>query len=163
LLAAIQNENPHIARRLRGASQMWERPLAVSSIPYGHLAGQPDGEYAGLGLWQVGDQAACIPSFTGDGMSIALHSGALAAQMAIAGASVDRYHQVLQAHLSRSMGLATFFSRTIVSGAGRMLAPVALSLFPHAMNWIAASTRIPDRALDHTRSLAQPAQRSVFP
>jgi hypothetical protein len=96
-------------------------------------------------------------------MSIALHSGALAAQMAIAGASVDRYHQVLQAHLSRSMGLATFFSRTIVSGAGRMLAPVALSLFPHAMNWIAASTRIPDRALDHTRSLAQPAQRSVFP
>jgi hypothetical protein len=40
LLAAIQNENPHIAKRLRGASPLWERPLAVSSIPYGYLAGR---------------------------------------------------------------------------------------------------------------------------
>jgi len=163
LLAAIEKENPHIAQRLCGASPLWERPLAVSSIPYGHLAGTRDGRHEALGLWHVGDQAACIPSFTGDGMSIALHSGALAAQMAIAGQSAFQYHHVLRAHLIRGMGLATFFSRVMVSGAGRMLAPVALSLFPHAMNWIAASTRIPDRALHQARSQPQPAHRSVFP
>ncbi len=32
-------------------------------------------------MWALGDQAAVIPSFTGDGMSIALHSGCLAAAM----------------------------------------------------------------------------------
>lgn len=153
LLAAIQNENPHIAERLSDASALWDRPLAVSSIPYGYLAGRPDG------LWCVGDQSACIPSFTGDGMSIALHSGALAAQMALAGESAELYHQRLSAQLNRAMGLATFLSRTIVSSAGRMLAPVGLSIFPHAMNWIAASTRIPDRALKQTLGRTQPQRR----
>jgi len=35
----------------------------------------------------------------------------------------------------------------MVTGGGRRLAPVALSLFPDAMRWIASSTRIPDNAL----------------
>jgi flavin-dependent dehydrogenase len=141
LLAAIQSENPLIAGRLRGATALWERPLAVSAIPYGHLAGRP------FGLWCVGDQAAVIPSFTGDGMSIALHSGALAAQMFVAGQSADQYHQVLCAQLKRGVGLATWLSRAMVSGAGRMVAPLGLSLFPGAMSWIARLTRIPQGAL----------------
>jgi hypothetical protein len=98
-------------------------------------------------LWCVGDQAAVIPSFTGDGMSIALHSGALAAQMFVAGQSADQYHQVLCAQLKRGVGLATWLSRAMVSGAGRMVAPLGLSLFPGAMSWIARLTRIPQGAL----------------
>jgi menaquinone-9 beta-reductase len=138
LLAAIQNKIPHIAQRLKGATALWERPLAVSSIPYGHLAGLPSG------LWCIGDQAAVIPSFTGDGMSIALHSANLAVQMYLACASPDRYHQTLQTHLRRNMWLATALSRTMVTGFGQVLAPAGLSLFPSAMNWIARSTRIPE-------------------
>jgi len=141
LLAAIQNEIPHIAQRLQGATALWERPLAVSSIPYGHLAGLPSG------LWCVGDQAAVIPSFTGDGMAIALHSANLAVQMYLTGASADRYQKTLHAHLGRSMRLATVLSRAMVTGAGRALAPIGLSIFPGAMNWIARSTRIPEKAL----------------
>lgn len=141
LLAAIQQTNPHIAGRLAGASPLWERPLAVSSIPYGYLAGRP------FGLWCVGDQAAVIPSFTGDGMSIALHSGALAAQMFLAGQTAEQYHRALCSHLSRSMRLATALSRAMVTGAGRAFAPIGLSLFPGAMQWIARSTRIPEKGL----------------
>jgi flavin-dependent dehydrogenase len=141
LLAAIQNEIPHIAQRLQGATALWERPLAVSSIPYGHLAELPSC------LWRVGDQAAVIPSFTGDGMSIALHSANLAVQMYLTGASADRYHKALYAHLSRSMRLATALSRAMVTGAGRTLAPIGLSIFPGALKWIARSTRIPEKAL----------------
>jgi flavin-dependent dehydrogenase len=141
LLAAIQNEIPHIAQRLIGATALWERPLAVSSIPYGHLATHLSG------LWCVGDQAAVIPSFTGDGMSIALHSANLAVQMYLAGASADHYYKTLHAHLNHSMGLATALSRAMVTGAGRALAPIGLSIFPGAMNWIARSTRIPEKAL----------------
>jgi flavin-dependent dehydrogenase len=157
LLAAIQDENPHIAQRLSGASPLWERPLAVSSIPYGYLAGRS------AGLWCVGDQAAVIPSFTGDGMSIALHSAALAAQTCLAGESADRYRQLMHAHLIRGMGLATALSRAMVSRTGREFAPIALSLFPNAMNWIAKSTRIPKKALSHTRAFIRERSVSALP
>jgi flavin-dependent dehydrogenase len=145
LLAGIQKENTHVAERLSGATALWERPLAVSSIPYGYISA------GGSGLWCVGDQAAVIPSFTGDGMSIALHSGALAAQMFLAGEDADGYQRRLDAHLRRSMRLATGLSRAMVSGAGRFVAPIGLSVFPGAMSWIARATRIPQRALEATR------------
>jgi flavin-dependent dehydrogenase len=99
------------------------------------------------GLWCVGDQAAVIPSFTGDGVSIALHSAALAAQMFLDGESVSEYNHALRAQLSRGMSLATWLSRAMVTEAGRRLSVPALSLAPQAMRWIAASTRIPSRAL----------------
>jgi len=152
LLAAIQNENPHIAERLSSATPLWERPLAVSPIPYGYLAGQPNG------LWCVGDQAAVIPSFTGDGMSIALHSATLAAQMYLAGESADHYQQKLRANLGRGMRLATFLSRAMVTGIGRATAPIGLAAFPGALRWIAHSTRIPERDLYKSTELA-PAAR----
>ena len=141
LLASVLRENRPIQQRLHGAVPLWHRPLAIASIPYGYLAAQP------CGLWRIGDQAAVIPSFTGDGMSIALHSAALATAMYLAGESPDQYHRKLHAQLSPAMSLATGLSRAVVTRAGRSLAPIALSLFPHAMRWIAASTRIPSEAL----------------
>jgi flavin-dependent dehydrogenase len=141
LFAGLLCENPHMLRRMQGAEAMWERPLAISSIPYGYLAQQPGG------VWRVGDQAAVIPSFTGDGMSIALHSGALAAEMYLAGNSAEAYHSRLHTQLERGMSLATILSRAMVTRAGRSFAPLILALFPNAMRWIAASTRIPEPAL----------------
>ena len=141
LLASILDDNRHLKQRLQGAKTLWDRPLAISSIPYGHLAGQPSG------LWCVGDQAAVIPSFTGDGMSIALHSAALAAEMYLAGDSAEQYNHRLHAQLSRGMDVATCLSRSMVSNAGRTMAILGLSVFPNAMRWIAASTRIPKQAM----------------
>jgi len=80
-------------------------------------------------------------------MSIALHSAALAAEMYLAGESASQYSGRLHAQLSRAMSLATWLSRAMVTGAGRSLALFGLSLFPNAMRWIAASTRIPKQAL----------------
>ena len=141
LLASIQDENPHLAQRLQGAAHLWERPLAVSSIPYGYLAGRP------LGLWSVGDQAAVIPSFTGDGMSIALHSAALAARMYLAHESAESYYRELHMQLRRGMTLATTLSRAIVTDAGRAMAPLGFALIPQAIGWIASWTRIPKQAM----------------
>jgi flavin-dependent dehydrogenase len=42
--------------------------LAIASIPYGYVQNRS------IGLWCIGDQAAVIPSFSGDGIAIALHS-----------------------------------------------------------------------------------------
>jgi len=146
LLASVLDGNRHVQYCLQGAKALWDRPLALSSIPYGYLAGRP------FGLWCVGDQAAVIPSFTGDGMSIALQSAVLATEMYLAGESAGQYYRRLHAQLRRGMSLATLLSRIMVTRAGRNLAPFGLSLFPGAMRWIAASTRVPEQArLAHPR------------
>src|SRR4051812_9419725 len=95
LLGSLREENGMIAERLSGAQPDWERPLAISAIPYGHLCEREDG------VWAIGDQAAVIPSFTGDGMAIALHSGSLAAEMHLNGESPERYRETLSGHLRR--------------------------------------------------------------
>jgi flavin-dependent dehydrogenase len=145
LLKTLLGENRHIRQRLAGKRPLWDRPLAISSIPYGYLSEQISG------LWRLGDQAAVIPSFTGDGMAIALHSGALAAGMYVAGKSPDQYHEILFAQLKRGMSLATMLSRLMVSSAGRCVVPPALSVLPQAVGWIARSTRIPETAVLQTR------------
>ena len=143
LLTALLAENRRIRQSLDRAQPLWDRPLAVSSIPYGHLGsniGSPT-------LWPLGDQIAVIPSFTGDGMSIALHSAALAASMHLAGAASPDYQRSLTGQLGRSMKLSTALSRACVHPIPRAAAPLALSLFPQAMAWIAAATRIPTASL----------------
>jgi menaquinone-9 beta-reductase len=141
LLAEILRGNRHLHKLLSGASQLWPRPLAISPIPYGYLTAQPHG------LWRLGDQAAVIPSFTGDGISIALHSAALAAQMFLAGSSAADYSHTLRAQLTRSMTLAAWLSRSAVTAVGRAVALPALTLAPNAMRWIAMSTRIPQYSI----------------
>ncbi len=141
LVASIVNSNAHLRHIMDGAKALWERPLAISSIPYGYLAGRPSG------IWGIGDQAAVIPSFTGDGMSIALHSASMAAEMYLSGNTADDYNRRMHTQLKGGMSLATLLSRAMVTGTGRRLAPILLTLFPHAIRWIATSTRIPESAL----------------
>ena len=141
VLAAIREENPYLRQRLQGAEALYPQPLAISPIPYGYMAAQA------CGLWRVGDQASVIPSFTGDGMSIALHTAALATRMYLEGACTDEYIHIMHAQLRRPMRVATGISRAMVSGPGRSTAPAILTLFPRAMRWIAAATRIPDHAM----------------
>ena len=156
LFGSILGEVPHLARRLVGAAALWERPLAVSPIPYGYLAGRP-------GLWCVGDQAAVIPSFTGDGMSIALHSASLAARMFMAGQTPEQYHKTLRNHLGRNMRLSTFLSKLMVGGVGRALAPSALSLMPASLRWIADATRIPAQGLiDSANEIVAATESALF-
>ena len=141
VLESIQNELPALQTRLAGATPLWPKPLAISPIPYGHLGGVADG------LWRVGDQAAVIPSFTGDGMSIALHTGVMAARMYLDGETPERYLRSVTAQLRTGMRFASALSRAMVSPFAQSMAPVVLSMIPGAMARIARSTRIPDAAI----------------
>jgi flavin-dependent dehydrogenase len=141
LLKAIIDEVPGIRARLQDAIPCWTKALAISPIPYGHLGGTADG------IWRIGDQAAVIPSFTGDGISIAMHSAALAAGMYLEGRRADEHLLRLKQQLQTRMRFASNLSRMMVTPGGRVVAPVAMSIFPGAMRWIAVSTRIPERAL----------------
>lgn len=73
----IVAETPRLAQLLAGAEPLWSKPLAVSALPYGFVAApEPD---AGR-RFRLGDQAAMIHSFTGDGMALALTSARWAAE-----------------------------------------------------------------------------------
>lgn len=143
VFAALLGENRHLRRRLDGAASLQPRALAISPIPYGYFSTRLDG------VWRTGDQAAVIPSFTGDGISIALHSASLAAEMCLAGRSSDEYMQTLRRQLRQRMRLATWLSRAMVTTPGRCAAPVVLTVVPWIMRSIAAATRIPEAALLH--------------
>jgi flavin-dependent dehydrogenase len=141
VLKAILSETQALGHRLADAEALWERPLAISPVPYGHL------NESNNGLWRIGDQFAVIPSFTGDGMAIALHSGALASKMILRGEPADAFNARLGRQLRPGMNIALLLSRAMVSAAGRALAVPAMAARPRAMQWIAERTRVPQSAM----------------
>lgn len=135
LLEHMREASQPLAKRLEGATPLLAKPLAISSIPYGLLPGKMQD-----GLWRLGDQAAVIPSFSGDGMSIALHSGLLAAEMFEHGAGAAEFANVMRTQLRSSVRLATWISCCLVR------APVvakAVRLWPGLLGVVAARTRVP--------------------
>jgi flavin-dependent dehydrogenase len=139
LLEAMQSASAPLARRLDGAEAMLERPLALSAIPYGMLRA-----HAKDGLWRLGDQAAVIPSFSGDGMSIALHSAHLAAATYLGGGTAEDFQRQLRRELRPAVTVATALSRMMI--AHPMLAH-GVRVWPQLLHHIASRTRVPARAL----------------
>jgi flavin-dependent dehydrogenase len=131
---------PSLARRLQDATPLFARPLATASIPYGMVRRE-----ARDGVWRLGDQAAVIPSFSGDGMSIALHSASLAARCYGEGQSADTYQRQLARQVGGQVWLATAVSRLLASATGRGLASLALA--PEMVKLLALKTRVQERAL----------------
>ena len=129
---------PHLARRLDGAQACWPKPLAIYRIPYGYLhAGEEQGS-----VYRVGDQAAVIPSFTGDGMAMALHSARLASDAVLAGHPPAVYHQEIRTAFRRPLQVAGVVA---AMGATTWLQPLmtaACRLAPRLLTGLAAQTRI---------------------
>ena len=135
----LLRHSPHLVRRFTEAMPCGTAPLTVSRVPYGHVQRETQD-----GLWRVGDQAAVIPSFCGDGMSIALHSGALAAARYLQGGSARVYQRMLHDQLARRIWLATCLSKVLVE---RPQAAQVVRLLPALLPGIALMTRIPEDAL----------------
>ncbi|MGB7189489.1 MAG: FAD-dependent monooxygenase [Acidobacteriaceae bacterium] len=139
LLDHIQSSSPCLADSLQGATALLEKPLALSSIPYGHLRSA-----APEGLWRLGDQAAVIPSFSGDGISIALHSAFLAASYFLDGRGANDFQPHLAAQLRRPLQAATLISRLMI---GVPSLARGARLWPGMLGSITQRTRIPKAAL----------------
>lgn len=141
LLKFLCERSPHTARRLRAAEPCWAKPLAVSFIPYGFVRRRS------TRLWYLGDQAAVIPSFCGDGISIALHSAALAAASYLSGERADTYQKQLARDVSVQVRLASLLSHALVRGAPQRLLLMAARQWPRLVPALARRTRIPNAAL----------------
>jgi flavin-dependent dehydrogenase len=144
LLADLRRASPHLDARLDGAVPQFERPLTISRVPYGFLHAPSAADPPGL--WRLGDQAAVIPSFTGDGMAIALHSAALAARLFLGGQGAQDYHRRLRTEIAGPVRRATALYRLGRWGPGQAGIMAAAGWFPAGLRLAAALTRVPETA-----------------
>jgi flavin-dependent dehydrogenase len=140
-VAAMLRRHSHLRTRLQGAETLLARPLAISPIPYGFVRR----EAIAPGVWSGGDQAAVIPSFTGDGVALALHSGRLAARMMLEGEGAEAFQREFCEQVRRQVARATVLSRALIEQPQRALVELAARLLPGALTMVAAGTRLQPR------------------
>jgi flavin-dependent dehydrogenase len=143
LFGALLTENG--LKMLGDAEPLLPKPLSIAGVPYGYLAPAADP------FWRLGDQAAVIPSFCGDGMAIALHSGRLAGAMVRAGADAGAYQRRLARDVGRQVRLATATQRLVGTPAGRFVLLAGLQAVPALMGVLARWTRVSQPVLSQIR------------
>ena len=136
-LGHLRGRIPALDERLRRATPLWAQPVSIAGVPYGYLC-RP-GECAD-NLFRVGDQFAVIPSFTGEGIAIALRTARLAAEAVLAGMPARRFAAIARRHVRRPMLVAA-----LLAAATRHETTAALALRAGrlAMPTLARSTRLP--------------------
>ena len=136
-LARIKEECPHLAMRLEGAEPLLRNPIAISHIPYGYIRKTTD-----EGLYCIGDQAAVIPSFTGDGISIALHTARCAVAAYVAAEPAPVFQAKLRKALLPQMRLAEIAADGLNNSVARAVLPFCLRVWPGVMRVTARLTRV---------------------
>jgi flavin-dependent dehydrogenase len=140
-LAKMQRDCPHLAMRLAGSEPLLARPIAITHIPYGYIRSTTE-----IGLYCIGDQAAVIPSFTGDGISIALHTARCAVVACLAGEPAPLFQAKLRSALRLQMRLAEFAADGLNNALARAILPFCLSVWPGVMRVTARLTRVSQHA-----------------
>ena len=140
VVAHLIRTSPLLADRLDGASAKLERPVAIFRVPYGFLHAQAPVDLPNV--LRLGDQMGVIPSFSGDGMSMALHTAFAAV------ASLDDaagFHRRMRQDFRGQIGRAMILHRLGQSNPG--LLAIAARVWPGALALVARLTRVPSARL----------------
>jgi hypothetical protein len=133
----MQQDCPHLAMRLDGAEPLLDKPITITHIPYGYIRSATED-----GLYCIGDQAAVIPSFTGDGISIALHTARHAAAAYLAAEPAQVFQPKLRTAMLPQMRLAEVAANGLNNSLARAVLPFCLRVWPGAMRVTARLTRV---------------------
>jgi flavin-dependent dehydrogenase len=133
LMAHVAAGSALASRLLAGLRAEAARPMAVARIPYGFL-------HRGGGPFRVGDQAAVIPSFCGDGVAMALLSGLRAAEACRSGDSPALHHARFEATVGGGMRVASLVAGLVRHAPRLMVGGVAW--LPALAGGVARRTRL---------------------
>jgi flavin-dependent dehydrogenase len=133
LIAHVAAGSALASRLLSGVRPEAARPMVVARIPYGFV-------HHGGGPFRVGDQAAVIPSFCGDGVAMALLSGLRAAEACRRGDSPTLHHAGFAATVGGGMRIARLVAG-LVRHAPRLMVGGA-ALLPALAGAVARRTRL---------------------
>jgi flavin-dependent dehydrogenase len=139
----LLRSSSYLARQMAGASPLLEQPLSIYRVPYGFVHQPLERDPAGL--FRLGDQACVIQSFTGDGMSIALHSAALAVAAHLAGETSMAYHRRLASDVGGQIKRADALYRLMDRSAMQAGLFGLARLWPGGLRIAAGLTRVPER------------------
>lgn len=147
----ITHECPHLGDRMRDALMLYERPLSIFQIPYGFLHQLNSADP--YGLFRLGDQMGVIPSFTGEGMSMALHSGCLAASAFLQhGRGSSTFHRQMRSDIRRQIRLAFMLNKAARQVVGQEAIFQLCRTWPAIMRHVTAATRMQETSMQ--RALA---------
>jgi hypothetical protein len=128
----------HFGDLIGGAKPLWDKPLAISGLPYGFLRTAP----IAPAIYPVGDQLAVIPSFAGDGTALALASGIAAARAWLAGENGCAFQSRLVARHRARFRLVGALDRVIASPLLRRVGLSVAQRMPGAVTKLVAATRL---------------------
>jgi flavin-dependent dehydrogenase len=121
------------AALLDGAMPLWDKPVAIAAIPYGFLRE----DVISNAIYPLGDQLVVIPSYTGGGTSIALHTGATAAQAVLNGRSAAEFQASAIAKLKPQIAWAKLANVAFVNAAAQRATAAVARLAPWALPQVA--------------------------
>ncbi|MGZ9074718.1 MAG: NAD(P)/FAD-dependent oxidoreductase [Burkholderiaceae bacterium] len=146
LLRDLMRASAHLKQRLQNATPLLARPLAIYRVPYGFVHSPRASDAPNV--YRLGDQVAVIPSFTGDGMAIALHSAALAVKSMLSGRTAGAYHRRIRGDVGAQVARAGALYRFGRSAPGQALLVPAARAWPSGVQLAAAFTRVSTRAVE---------------
>ncbi|WP_120078261.1 NAD(P)/FAD-dependent oxidoreductase [Aurantiacibacter odishensis] len=138
LLEGVAERNEHFAACL-GDDWHSAKIETIGAVPYGWIA-----QDTTQGLFRLGDQAAVIPSLAGEGMSIAVASGIMAARYWLQGGAeaAPAYQRAFAARAHPPVQLAKAARGLAERRLGHLVAPVVASLAPGLLTKLAERCRI---------------------
>lgn len=136
LMAFLAQAAPAWRDLLAGAEPLWPQPLAVAKQPYGFVA-RPEV----APIFRIGDQAAVVPSFAGEGIGLALASAHLAAQAYLEGAGAAVHGRRMAETYRRVARLGTL-SRLGETAIAQAVAMRVLGVAPRLLGAAARATRL---------------------
>lgn len=140
LLRQLGGAHPQLGERL---AFLTGAPAAdaIAAVPYGWRTDTTE-----AGLFRLGDQAAVIPSLAGEGMGIAIASGAAAAAAYLEGgpAAAPQFQRNFAARTRRPVAVASMLWHQGERPAMARMAVPLLGAFPALAGFAARMTRIGD-------------------
>lgn len=135
----LSRTSSYMKQRLASLTPCWCEPLAVSRIPYGYIHLPDD---SAPNLFSLGDQAAVIPSFAGDGIAIALHTALLAAHVHATGGDSRTYQRLAFNDLTQPVRDAELLASVLSNRLGRKAAFICARLWPGLLREMILRTRV---------------------
>jgi len=151
MLESLAGQHPAFGRRLAGD---WDAQgiETVGAVPYGWVA-----QDTHPGLFRLGDQAAVIPSLAGEGIAIALASGAQAARawLELGPEGAIGYQRAFARRARHPVRTARAARALAENRAAAKLGIAAVARIPPLVRWLMDASRIdPDARLAQPRPAA---------
>ncbi|KRA83058.1 NAD(P)/FAD-dependent oxidoreductase [Altererythrobacter sp. Root672] len=144
LLTKLASARPALHERL-GSDWQGNSIESIGAVPYGWIA-----ETSQPGVFRLGDQAAVIPSLAGEGISIALASGEMAARHWLTGgpATAPAFQRDLARRAKAPMRAARLARAFAESPLGARAGVALAQRLPPVLHWLMDASRIhPDAPL----------------